>query len=111
MLEIRAWAGTGKHRDARDAQKVRSARSRRTIPDVPVEIIGLQKSHKTANDGGRVVCRQVLLFSGAPGGEGPEGVGVAEEENEEAEGENRVAEAGAEVLPEGGGAAGIVRGE
>jgi hypothetical protein len=53
----------------------------------------------------------VLLFIGAPGGEGPDGVGVAEEKSGEAQREDGMAEAGAEVLPEGSCGAGVVGGE
>jgi len=40
--------------------------------------------------------------------EGPDSVGAAEEESGEAQGEDGMAEAGAEVLPEGDGGAGVV---
>ncbi len=46
--------------------------------------------------------------STAPGGERPDGVGAGEEKRGEAQREDGMAEAGAEILPEGGGRAGIV---
>ena len=49
--------------------------------------------------------------STAPGRERPDGVGAGEEKRGEAQREDGMAEAGAEILPEGGGGAGIVRGE